>query len=173
MVARQSFLQSNTSVQALGMAERCAQAGLHFHKYSKAKLTPKAEDVRADSYSALSSVPEANCGVTPYGGAAVKTKGPAIQKDIAGHTKDVEKPVTPRGSVASATHTPVKEMTKLKVAAQTVGTQTLIPTTDAGAPQQWRAIQLSHQGCSVRLLPHRRSAEPPILHRLDTMLQAD
>ena len=87
----------------------------------------------------------------------------------------LEKPVTPRGPVASVTHTQVKEIAKLKVAAQTVGTHTLIPTTDAGALQQWRAIQLSHQlelqtlqqkktpnssGCSVRLLSHRRSAEP-------------
>ena len=44
-VARQALSQPNTSFSALGMAERYAQAGHHFHKYSKVKLTQKAEYV--------------------------------------------------------------------------------------------------------------------------------
>ena len=125
------------------MAERYTQAELHFHKYSKAKLTQKAQYVRGDTSSAWSSVPEASGAVTLHGGAAVKPKGPAIPKDIAWHAKDGEKPVTLSGSVAHATHTPDKVFVKHQVAAQTVGTQTLIPT-GAGALRQEHVIQSSH-----------------------------
>ena len=123
------------------MAERYAQAWLHFHKYSKA--------LRIRSRRQL-------LGFTPYGGAASKPKGPGIPNDTVGHAKDGGEPVTQRGSVAYATHSLDKEIEKHKVVTQTVGTQTLIPITDARALQQWRALQSSQQ-LELQTLQHKIS----------------
>ena len=79
----------------------------------------------------------ASCGVTPHGGAAVKTKGPAIQKDIVGHAKDVEKLATPRGircfrhPRAESRRSPGSRWPH-----RLWSLKSLIPTTDAGALQQ-------------------------------------
>ena len=105
-----------------------------------------------------------------FRGAAVKSKGPAIPKDLG---KYGDKLVTP----ACATHTPDNEIVEHKV----VVTQTLIPTTDAEPSQQWRAFQSSHQ-LELQTLQHkisrilqdaasgyapRGSAARSIPHRLD------
>ena len=157
--------------------------GLHFHKYPKAKLTVEGRIRSRRQLLGLSIVPKATGGVTPHGGAAIGPKGPAIPNDIVGHAKGAEKPVTPRGSSAHATHAPDKEIVKLKAVTLTVGTQTLISTTDAGALQRWRAVQSSHQ-LELQTLQHkigrilqdvasghsttRGSAAPPLPHRSDS-----
>ena len=90
------------------MSERWAQAGLHFHKFAKAKLTQEAEYVRRPQRG---PVPEAH----------------GWRDATVGHAGSENKWVTPKGSVAFAAHAPDKENANLNIVTQAVCTQTLEP----------------------------------------------
>ena len=165
------------------MAERYAQAGATLSQVPQGKANCRRQNTFKATAPRLQHRPKSHRWSDASRRCRYWAERASYSKNIVGHAKGAEKPVTPRGSSAYATHAPDKEIVKLKVVTLTVGTQTLISTTDAGALQQWCVVQSSHQ-LELQTLQRkigrilqdvasghsttRGSAAPPLPHQSDS-----
>ena len=124
-------------------------AGAHYHNFAKARPSQRSEFIRG--HSSWNFVPKTEACVAHYPGPPVKPRGSiSIPKGSGEHPSAGEvassfRPQKQNQEEASVAVCPQQDDHQKQgktAAAATVGTQTLNPTSDTGALQQWRSVQI-------------------------------